>query len=340
MNPNFPPTPGADWYPDPRDPTLLRYWDGRQWTSHTAPRPAGWSRGSQQWSSYRQPANGIVVERRPTKTRFPAWAIITLVATVIVMFGGVVALGVVAGGTSTQEAKRSTGRDVNMTASEPTTSEPAEAVGTTSAPPTETVESSPTETEPPRSVVPRLKGLTRDEAEDALTDAGLVVSEISQVYSAEAPGTVLSQSMKVGRSVLEGSEVALVVAKAYPEVPGVVGRLKAAAVDRLQEAGFKVIVKMETRTSGKDGVVLRQTPGGDDRAEPGSTITIVVSSVVRTVVEPPSNCTPGYDPCLTPASDYDCAGGSGDGPKYTGFVHVTGSDPYDLDADGDGVACE
>lgn len=54
----------------------------------------------------------------------------------------------------------------------------------------------------------------------------------------------------------------------------------------------------------------------------------------------PSNCTDGYDPCLPPASDYDCEGGSGDGPAYTGYVTVTGSDPYDLDADGDGVGCE
>jgi hypothetical protein len=51
------------------------------------------------------------------------------------------------------------------------------------------------------------------------------------------------------------------------------------------------------------------------------------------------NCTPGYSPCLPPASDYDCRGGSGNGPKYTGRVHVTGSDPYDLD-DGDGVGCD
>ena len=34
------------------------------------------------------------------------------------------------------------------------------------------------------------------------------------------------------------------------------------------------------------------------------------------------------------------AGGSGNGPKYTGPVRVTGSDPYDLDRDGDGVGCE
>lgn len=52
------------------------------------------------------------------------------------------------------------------------------------------------------------------------------------------------------------------------------------------------------------------------------------------------NCTPGYSPCMPPASDYDCAGGGGDGPKYTGRVQVTGSDPYGLDSNGDGVGCE
>jgi hypothetical protein len=52
-------------------------------------------------------------------------------------------------------------------------------------------------------------------------------------------------------------------------------------------------------------------------------------------------CTPGYKPCLKPASDYDCAGGSGDGPKYvSGPVTVTGSDPYGLDSDNDGIGCE
>ncbi|MEX1141320.1 MAG: hypothetical protein WD993_00260 [Thermoleophilaceae bacterium] len=53
------------------------------------------------------------------------------------------------------------------------------------------------------------------------------------------------------------------------------------------------------------------------------------------------SCHPSYDPCLDPsASDYDCAGGSGDGPSYTGYVTVTGYDEYDLDSDGDGVGCE
>jgi hypothetical protein len=52
-------------------------------------------------------------------------------------------------------------------------------------------------------------------------------------------------------------------------------------------------------------------------------------------------CDPNYSGCLDPnASDYDCEGGSGNGPDYTGEVQVLGVDHYGLDADGDGVGCE
>jgi hypothetical protein len=56
-----------------------------------------------------------------------------------------------------------------------------------------------------------------------------------------------------------------------------------------------------------------------------------------------SNCDSSYEgDCLDPnASDYDCAGGSGDGPEYAdGPIQVVGDDHFDLDRDGDGTACE
>jgi hypothetical protein len=71
-----------------------------------------------------------------------------------------------------------------------------------------------------------------------------------------------------------------------------------------------------------------------------------VSAPPPTSSEPPassSNCDPSYpDQCLQDGiGDYDCAGGSGNGPNYvSGPVTVTGSDPFGLDADGDGVGCE
>jgi hypothetical protein len=57
--------------------------------------------------------------------------------------------------------------------------------------------------------------------------------------------------------------------------------------------------------------------------------------------ETAEQCNPNYGGCLDPyASDYDCAGGSGDGPEYTGTVEVIGYDEYGLDEDGDGIGCE
>lgn len=57
--------------------------------------------------------------------------------------------------------------------------------------------------------------------------------------------------------------------------------------------------------------------------------------------EAAEECNPNYSGCLDPyASDYDCQGGSGDGPLYTGTVEVIGYDEYELDDDGDGIGCD
>lgn len=49
----------------------------------------------------------------------------------------------------------------------------------------------------------------------------------------------------------------------------------------------------------------------------------------------------GYDPCIRPGPEVDCAGGTGGGPRYVnGPVYVSGPDPYGLDDDDDGVGCQ
>lgn len=62
------------------------------------------------------------------------------------------------------------------------------------------------------------------------------------------------------------------------------------------------------------------------------------------------NCHPSYQGgtdtrtggCVrSGVGDYDCAGGSGNGPNYVrGPVYVIGTDVFDLDRDGDGIGCE
>ena len=106
-------------------------------------------------------------------------------------------------------------------------------------------------------------------------------------------------------------------------------------------AGYTVSVVREEASDGVTGTVLRTSPEAGSALAPGSRVTLVVLQVVAEEEPAGSNCTPGYDPCLPPASNYDCAGGSGNGPKYVeGPVRVTGSDPYRLDADHDGIGCE
>ena len=61
--------------------------------------------------------------------------------------------------------------------------------------------------------------------------------------------------------------------------------------------------------------------------------------------QPPTetNCSPYYpDVCLAMnKGDYDCAGGSGNGPNYvSGPIKVLPPDPFDLDRDGDGIGCD
>jgi len=66
------------------------------------------------------------------------------------------------------------------------------------------------------------------------------------------------------------------------------------------------------------------------------------ASAEATAEEEARECDPNYvGACLDPnVSDYDCEGGSGDGPMYTGTVTVVGEDHYGLDSDSDGTGCE
>jgi hypothetical protein len=63
----------------------------------------------------------------------------------------------------------------------------------------------------------------------------------------------------------------------------------------------------------------------------------------QTTRAPARNCDPAYPGrCLQDGiGDYDCAGGSGNGPNYVdGPLTVRSPDPFDLDRDHDGVGCE
>ena len=193
----------------------------------------------------------------------------------------------------------------------------------------------------PTTKVPRAIGLSLKQARQQATARGLDVSVVRK-YSNEPAGTVLRQAVRAGKRVDEGTSIQLVIARPFPHVPGLAGQKAKSAKQELRGAGFTVVVQLQ-ESSTAAGTVLYSIPAAGSQVNPGTSITLVVAKAPPPPAPAPTpNCHSSYTgACLDPsASDYDCAGGSGDGPKYTGFVNVVGYDEYGLDADNDGLGCE
>ena len=89
------------------------------------------------------------------------------------------------------------------------------------------------------------------------------------------------------------------------------------------------------------GCTKEQVAGPAQQQQKATTSEVPPAAV--TPLPPRSDCSPCYpDVCLkVGVGDYDCAGGSGDGPNYVrGPVRVVGCDPFGLDRDGEGCGCE
>ncbi|MBU2669033.1 G5 domain-containing protein [Actinoplanes bogorensis] len=98
--------------------------------------------------------------------------------------------------------------------------------------------------------------------------------------------------------------------------------------------GIRTVTYEVTLTDGKQTArrIIRTTT-----TRPPVTKVIAVGTKVAST----GQCDPNYSGCVPIASDVDCAGGSGNGPAYVkGPIRVIGDDIYDLDRDGDGIACD
>ncbi len=125
--------------------------------------------------------------------------------------------------------------------------------------------------------VPDVVGARRDDAVEALTNAGLDPNVV-EVSSDEDPGMVTAQAPKGGTVVIEGSTVRINVSKGPKPVavPSVVGLLYDQAASQLQGAGFAVARRDVDNDQPKD-VVVGQDPNGNSLAAKGSTVTLTVS---------------------------------------------------------------
>ena len=130
--------------------------------------------------------------------------------------------------------------------------------------------------------VPDVEGMTVEDAEAALEDAGLQVgSQTSQTVDDEDQvGRVLSTNPAIGTAVAPDTEVSLTVGAA-PEsvtIPDVVGQTRDQARDALRDRGLEVEAAEESSSDVDEGRVIRTDPRGGSSLEPGSTVTIIVST--------------------------------------------------------------
>jgi eukaryotic-like serine/threonine-protein kinase len=132
----------------------------------------------------------------------------------------------------------------------------------------------------PRQVeVPRLVGMTYEEAVDALNEVGLEPRRLN-VFSQRPEGTVSGQNPKAGEQVAEGTEVEVRVSQGprEVEVPDVLDQSESSAIAELEDAGFEVQSSEAPSDSTPAGLVSAQSPGPGELAAPGSTVQITIST--------------------------------------------------------------
>jgi serine/threonine-protein kinase len=132
---------------------------------------------------------------------------------------------------------------------------------------------------PTGTEVPDLVGMTTEDAEKAITDAGFVVGSVEGTAAADTDdGIVLSQDPEAGAEATEGSEINLVVsATDLVEVPDVTGMTADEAKAALEAEGFAVESASYYVDEVEAGLVAAQLPEAGEEAAPGSEVGILVS---------------------------------------------------------------
>jgi len=159
--------------------------------------------------------------------------------------------------------------------------------------------------------VPKLSGLTQEEAVSMLEDLNLEVEIIEETSKKIEEGIVISQNPAANTEVNSGSTVKLTVSKGtgivQVAVPGVVGKSEQDAKNSLTALGLKVSVANEEDRSKDNGVVLKQSITAGTNVDEGSTVTITVNKVSEsknaTINVNIKNITGGYDTSDTTITD-------------------------------------
>ena len=142
--------------------------------------------------------------------------------------------------------------------------------------------------------VPNVVQQSSDSASSSLQGAGFSVARVN-VDSNQTKDTVVKQSPDGGTTAAKGSTVTIFVSKGpkTTAVPDVTSQDVQTAGSTLHAAGFNVHVTFQDTTDPtEDGIVLSQTPAGNQQGAPGSVVQLVVGKLTNSTTDTTTTTTP------------------------------------------------
>lgn len=130
------------------------------------------------------------------------------------------------------------------------------------------------------AVVPALAGLSRDDAEGQLVDAGLEARFVDQESASVPEGDVIGQDPAAGVRIPAGSTVVVTLSTgvATVAVPDLTGRTVDQAATELQAAGLGAgAVTLEQRSDVPAGTIVDQDPPAGDEVPQGTSVDVTVA---------------------------------------------------------------
>jgi serine/threonine-protein kinase len=131
-----------------------------------------------------------------------------------------------------------------------------------------------------RATVPRLAGLSRDAAVQALRLAGLEAGPVTEQPGRRARGTVVSSAPDAGQVVPEGTPVAVIVSAGPAELtmPDVTRRPLVEARATIEQLGLSVgELTWDSASTVAAGLVITQSPAAGSQVAIGAVVTLRVS---------------------------------------------------------------
>ena len=127
--------------------------------------------------------------------------------------------------------------------------------------------------------VPKVEGMTKDDAIKALNEVGLGYRAVVQNSDRVSEGTVISQGTAAGKKVAKNTQIIITISGGKEvkniTVPSVTGKTESEARTALEADGFVVDVDYQYSSTVENGKVIKASPSGS--VAQGSTITITVS---------------------------------------------------------------